>query len=156
MECDGRPLLPLANTVLAGLLKKHGLHVSWPTIRLYFSTWSLPAGGLCAVGAAAVWLVSSGTKASFLQSRRDNRSFATPISGTLFLSDPSHTFNLELDAPGQVVAVAFKHSESLQLDPKSLGKLKATGCVLQSVAALTLRRGLIIFSLDQASAGSMP
>ena len=31
-----------------------------------------------------------------------------------------------------------QHSESLQLDPKSLGKLKTMGCVLQSAAALTL------------------
>ena len=47
---------------------------------------------------------------------------------------------MSFGAPGQIVAVAFKHSESLQLDPKSLGKLKAMGCVLYSAAALALTR----------------
>ena len=76
------------------------------------------------------------------------RSLSPSLSATPLIFDPSHEFKLELGAHGQVVAVALKHTESLQLDAKSTGKLKAMGCVLQSPLALSVPRRVPLVAAD--------
>ena len=66
VEVDGRPLLPLANTVLAGLLKVHRLQLNWSTIVVHFSSWAAPAGARGWVGSAAAWMASSGPQVDFI------------------------------------------------------------------------------------------
>ena len=71
VEVEGRPLLPLANTVLAGLLKAHRLQLNWSTVIVHFSSWAAPAGARDWVGSAAAWMVSSGPQVDFIQARGD-------------------------------------------------------------------------------------